>query len=215
MSQGREAPKGSLDARRSSLTMKQERRVNVSVSLTDWRRSKCSSSTRFKSCTGHGQRTQVSLKHPGLQVVWTRTRSSRETRPYVTNYRPSNCSTEVGLTRPPTSSCLAGHEEASRRSRPLRHCEDLDLRLVQHGVLESLVKAGASDSVVNGNPLARRYPRGVIAAACEHGTCHQRDPNDGQVRVKDAKRRRIDPGPHFRTDSAPDGDTLTHTGTVA
>ena len=66
-------------------------------------------------------------------------------------------------------------------------CEDLDLRLVNKRVLESLVKAGALDSIVLGNG-APSLPLGVVRArlmaaldaACEHGARRQRDRDRGQ-----------------------------------
>jgi DNA polymerase-3 subunit alpha len=67
-------------------------------------------------------------------------------------------------------------------------CEELDLRLVNKRVFESLVKAGAFDSLVAGEPaLAALPPRelrprlfAAIDAACEHGARHQRDQQEGQ-----------------------------------
>jgi DNA polymerase-3 subunit alpha len=69
-------------------------------------------------------------------------------------------------------------------------CEDLDLRLVNKRVFESLIKAGAFDSIgaaaVNGHggcsSVALR-PRllATIDAACEHGARHQRDREGGQA----------------------------------
>jgi DNA polymerase III subunit alpha len=70
-------------------------------------------------------------------------------------------------------------------------CEDLDLRLVNKRVFESLVKAGAFDSLANGDseleplPPATLRPRlfAAIDAACEHGTRHQRDRDEGQAQL--------------------------------
>jgi DNA polymerase-3 subunit alpha len=71
-------------------------------------------------------------------------------------------------------------------------CEDLDLRLVNKRVFESLVKAGAFDSLVAGEAdssaaSAAVRPRlmAAIDAACEHGTRHQRDRNEGQAQLFD------------------------------
>jgi DNA polymerase-3 subunit alpha len=71
--------------------------------------------------------------------------------------------------------------------------EDLDLRLVNKRVFESLTKAGAFDSLARDTPyetlptLALR-PRimASIDAACEHGARLQRDKNDGQAQLFDA-----------------------------
>jgi DNA polymerase III subunit alpha len=70
-------------------------------------------------------------------------------------------------------------------------CEDLDLRLVNKRVFESLVKAGAFDSLARADaalaplPSASLRPRlmAAIDAACEHGTRHQRDKNEGQAQL--------------------------------
>ena len=65
-------------------------------------------------------------------------------------------------------------------------CEDLDLRLVNKRVLESLVKAGALDSLVAGNGappplgLVRAKLTATLDAACEHGARRQRDRDRGQ-----------------------------------
>jgi DNA polymerase III subunit alpha len=70
-------------------------------------------------------------------------------------------------------------------------CEDLDLRLVNKRALESLVKAGAFDSLAKGDPALEPLPPGelrprlfaALDAACEHGARHQRDRNDGQAQL--------------------------------
>ncbi len=70
-------------------------------------------------------------------------------------------------------------------------CEELDLRLANKRVFESLIKAGAFDSLAKQDPamaplptLAQR-PRLIAAidAACEHGQRHQRDKNEGQAQL--------------------------------
>ncbi len=70
-------------------------------------------------------------------------------------------------------------------------CEDLDLRLVNKRVFESLIKAGAFDSLATADrslaalgPAAFR-PRLIAAidAACDHGTRHQRDRYEGQAQL--------------------------------
>jgi DNA polymerase III subunit alpha len=70
-------------------------------------------------------------------------------------------------------------------------CEDLDLRLANKRVFESLVKAGAFDSMAIGNselsglPSSALRPRllATIDAACEHGARHQRDALEGQAQL--------------------------------
>jgi DNA polymerase-3 subunit alpha len=66
-------------------------------------------------------------------------------------------------------------------------CEDLDLRLVNKRVFESLVKAGAFDSLAKGTEHERLSTRelrprlvGMIDAACEHGARLQDDRERGQ-----------------------------------
>jgi DNA polymerase-3 subunit alpha len=68
-------------------------------------------------------------------------------------------------------------------------CEELDLRLFNKRVFESLIKAGAFDSLATADrslaalgPAAFR-PRLIAAidAACDHGTRHQRDRDEGQA----------------------------------
>ena len=65
-------------------------------------------------------------------------------------------------------------------------CEDLDLRLFNKRVFESLAKAGALDSLsgVTGHPRDVR-PRLVAAVdvACEYGARLQRDRSDGQAQL--------------------------------
>ena len=70
-------------------------------------------------------------------------------------------------------------------------CEDLDLRLANKRVFESLVKAGAFDSMaighteLSGLPSSALRPRllAAIDAACEHGARHQRDALEGQAQL--------------------------------
>lgn len=66
-----------------------------------------------------------------------------------------------------------------------RLCEEIDLRLVNKRVLESLVKAGAFDCLVNGGsdvPVATRRARllASVDPAMEHGSRRQRDRDRGQ-----------------------------------
>jgi DNA polymerase-3 subunit alpha len=70
-------------------------------------------------------------------------------------------------------------------------CEELDLRLVNKRVFESLSKAGAFDSLAAGDPAlsslrpAALRPRlfAAIDAACDHGVRHQRDRDEGQAQL--------------------------------
>jgi DNA polymerase-3 subunit alpha len=69
-------------------------------------------------------------------------------------------------------------------------CEDVDLRLFNKRVFESLVKAGACDSLaagygLEGVPSAVLRPRllAAIDAACEYGARHQRDKSEGQAQL--------------------------------
>jgi len=70
-------------------------------------------------------------------------------------------------------------------------CEDLDLRLANKRVFESLVKAGAFDSLAESDAQAAALPSAArrarlfaaLDAACEHGARHQRDESDGQAQL--------------------------------
>jgi DNA polymerase-3 subunit alpha len=66
-------------------------------------------------------------------------------------------------------------------------CEDLDLRLFNKRVFESLAKAGALDSLAEGVPggARERRPRLVasVDAACEYGARVQRDRHEGQAQL--------------------------------
>jgi DNA polymerase-3 subunit alpha len=69
--------------------------------------------------------------------------------------------------------------------------EDVDLRLVNKRVFESLVKAGAFDSLAKDDPALASLPSielrprllAAIDLACEYGTRHQRDRNEGQAQL--------------------------------
>ena len=70
-------------------------------------------------------------------------------------------------------------------------CEELDMRLANKRVFESLIKAGAFDSMVKDDPALAGLPTAVlrprltaqIDAACEHGARLQRDKNEGQAQL--------------------------------
>ena len=73
-------------------------------------------------------------------------------------------------------------------------CEDADLRIVNKRVLESLVKAGALDSVglATGAPpqplgVVRAKLMATLDAACEHGARRQRDRDRGQAGLFEAR----------------------------
>jgi len=66
-------------------------------------------------------------------------------------------------------------------------CEEIDLRLVNKRVFESLIKSGAFDSLAHGTPLAplpsaalRPRMMAAIDGACEHGARMQEDRERGQ-----------------------------------
>jgi DNA polymerase III subunit alpha len=88
-------------------------------------------------------------------------------------------------------SLLEVRKKHDRITSLLGLCEDLDLRLVNKRVFESLTKAGAFDSVVQGQaaydslPTLALRPRlmAAIDAACEHGVRVQRDKNEGQAQL--------------------------------
>ena len=83
-------------------------------------------------------------------------------------------------------SMLAVRKERGRIDSLYTLCEDVDLRLVNKRVLESLVKAGALDSLVAGNePPSIRRARlfAAVDRALEHGGRHQRDREKGQSQL--------------------------------
>jgi DNA polymerase-3 subunit alpha len=81
-------------------------------------------------------------------------------------------------------SLLAVRAKQGRISSLSALCEDLDLRLVNKRVFESLVKAGAFDSLGAELPLSSRELRprllAAVDAACEHGARMQDDRERGQ-----------------------------------
>jgi DNA polymerase-3 subunit alpha len=70
-------------------------------------------------------------------------------------------------------------------------CEDLDLRLVNKRVFESLTKAGAFDSLMQGHPAYQGQPSAALRprllasvdAACDYGARLQRDRSEGQAQL--------------------------------
>jgi DNA polymerase-3 subunit alpha len=88
-------------------------------------------------------------------------------------------------------SLLEVRKKHGRITSLLALCEDLDLRLVNKRVFESLAKGGAFDSIVRGQPAYESLPTlalrprllAAIDAACEHGARVQRDKNEGQAQL--------------------------------
>ena len=83
------------------------------------------------------------------------------------------------------ASILESREKRGRITSLNRLCEEVDLRLVNKRVLESLVKAGAFDSLLEATPtmsVVEGRARLLVAAgrAIEHGTRRQRDRDRGQ-----------------------------------
>jgi DNA polymerase III subunit alpha len=81
-------------------------------------------------------------------------------------------------------SILAARQELGKIDSLFTLCEHVDLRLVNKRVLESLVKAGALDSLVPDAAADTRRARArlfnSIDRALEHGNRHQRDRDKGQ-----------------------------------
>ncbi|CAN5716949.1 DNA polymerase III subunit alpha [soil metagenome] len=81
-------------------------------------------------------------------------------------------------------SILAARTELGKLDSLFTLCEHVDLRLVNKRVLESLVKAGALDSLVADAAVDTRRARArlfnSIDRALEHGNRHQRDRDKGQ-----------------------------------
>jgi DNA polymerase-3 subunit alpha len=87
-------------------------------------------------------------------------------------------------------SMLAARKAAGRLDSLFVLCEQVDLRLVNKRVLESLVKAGALDSFAGGavtdireKACVRARLTAAIDAAMEHGARHQRDRDRGQSQL--------------------------------
>ena len=95
------------------------------------------------------------------------------------------------------ASILACRERHGGVESLFRLCEDVDLRLVNKRVFESLIKAGALDSVLA--PGERRAPArraqllAVVDRALEHGGRVQRDRERGQAQLFDAMDEGGDP----------------------
>jgi DNA polymerase-3 subunit alpha len=79
-------------------------------------------------------------------------------------------------------SMLGVRRELGRIDSLYTLCEHVDLRLVNKRVLESLVKAGALDSLAPEMPTALKRARlfAAVDKALEHGGRHQRDRDKGQ-----------------------------------
>src|SRR4051812_12763871 len=84
-------------------------------------------------------------------------------------------------------SLLAARQELGRIDSLYTLCEHADLRLVNKRVLESLVKAGAMDSLLpaSAGTVASRRARmfAAVDRAIEHGGRHQRDRDKGQSQL--------------------------------
>lgn len=88
-------------------------------------------------------------------------------------------------------SLLAVRKKQGRIASLHALCEDLDLRLANKRVFESLIKAGAFDSMAKEEPSLADLPTlalrprlfAAIDAACEHGARLQRDKNEGQAQL--------------------------------
>jgi DNA polymerase-3 subunit alpha len=88
------------------------------------------------------------------------------------------------------ASLLQARATHGRVSSLFRLCEDVDLRLVNKRVLESLIKSGAMDSLMPteaGGPAASAKLRARLMAALdgavEYGNRHQRDRDKGQTQL--------------------------------
>jgi len=87
-------------------------------------------------------------------------------------------------------SMLAARKETGRVESLFTLCEQVDQRLVNKRVLESLIKAGALDSI-GGTPCAAAREKARVRAclmaaldsAMDHGARHQRDRDRGQTQL--------------------------------
>jgi DNA polymerase-3 subunit alpha len=114
-------------------------------------------------------------------------------------------------------SLLAVRAKAGRIVSLHALCEELDLRLVNKRVFESLVKAGAFDAVARLDPSAGDRPTtalrprllAAVDPACEYGTRHQRDRDEGQAQLFGfgGEEHAATSGPAALPDAAPWTDT--------
>ena len=82
-------------------------------------------------------------------------------------------------------SMLAVRKTLGRIDSLFTLCEHVDLRLVNKRVLESLIKAGAFDSLVPSGTIPQKRARlfAAVDRAIEHGGRHQRDRDKGQSQL--------------------------------
>ena len=85
-------------------------------------------------------------------------------------------------------SMLESRRQNGRLTSLNRLCEEVDLRLVNKRVLESLVKAGATDSILSDTDidsvaLGRARLLAAVDQAIEHGNRRQRDRDSGQTEL--------------------------------
>jgi DNA polymerase-3 subunit alpha len=87
------------------------------------------------------------------------------------------------------ASILGYRQETGTLKSLFTLCEEVDLRLANKRVFESLIKAGALDSLLSVGPrsVARRRPQllGLVDRAIEHGNRIQRDRERGQTQLFD------------------------------
>ena len=92
-------------------------------------------------------------------------------------------------------SMLAVRKELGTITSLFRLCEQVDQRLVNKRPLESLVKAGAFDSMATG-PIPSRRARlfAAVDRAIEHGSRHQRNREQGQDSLFGGAAEGLEPG---------------------
>src|SRR5216684_7341788 len=85
----------------------------------------------------------------------------------------------------PILAMLGVRNELGRIDSLYTLCEQVDQRLVNKRPLESLVKAGAFDSLVAAGTIPSRRARlfAAVDKAIEHGSRHQRDRDKGQSQL--------------------------------
>ena len=86
------------------------------------------------------------------------------------------------------ASILESRKRSGRVSSLNRMCEDVDLRLVNKRVLESLVKAGALDSMladasIDSVAQGRAQLLAAVDQSIDHGSCRQRNRDRGQTEL--------------------------------
>ena len=98
-------------------------------------------------------------------------------------------------------------------------CEHVDLRLVNKRVFESLIKAGAFDSLATDGslspPMLRPRLVAAVDAACEHGARLQRDKSEGQAQLFGGMEEPVPAGEGLQAATLPEAAPWSETEQLA